>query len=98
MVAVVAVRLDRICVFGMLYLFNGPNWCDISYRFPGCCTIVIRNLGFAMACLQSRSYGVYLVRGAGLDRWPLCQTHDSVYLAVVQRYSQHDGRFWHSDQ
>ena len=60
--------LVRLLYRRILYLLDGSYRRCLSYRISRCCTVFLRDLGFLMACLQSRGNGLYLVRGAVLAR------------------------------
>lgn len=67
MVAVLALRLDRIHNCRILHLFDWSYWCNISHLLPRHLSLVIWCMGFSVARLQSSSNGLHLVRRAVMD-------------------------------
>lgn len=67
MVAILALRLDRIFYFRHLDLHVRSDRRYLPYQLPRCHSSVIRYLGFAVACVQQGCDGLYMVRGAVMD-------------------------------
>ena len=66
-VAILALRMDRLRDFGYLYMYDWTHWCNISHPISGSDSGVIRHMGFSLASVQQGSHGVYLVRCPVLD-------------------------------
>lgn len=83
MVAVMALRLDRLLHCGLLHRLDRSNWREIPHLLPCRWTSVFRYLGFSLACFESHSDGLRLVRCASVDRRRVCIPHDQSDLAVM---------------
>ncbi|KAL8939249.1 MAG: hypothetical protein Q9211_002831 [Gyalolechia sp. 1 TL-2023] len=68
LVAVLALRLDRILHLRNFHHPDWPDWCDVSYLISRRLSIFIRRMGLLMAGLQPSSNGLYMVWRPGLDR------------------------------
>ena len=62
------LRLDRLCLFCNIHLYDRQNWSNIPHFLSGRQQSVIRHLGILVASLQSSCHGLYLVRCPILDR------------------------------
>lgn len=80
LVAVMALRLDRLQHRRVLRLPHGKNWCDISYWLSCSQPFLLWYLGFSLAGVQQGCYGLYLVRRSILYRREVCLSDDPVHL------------------
>lgn len=72
LVAILALRLDRILHLRNVHHPDWPYWSDVSYLISRHSSIFIRHMGLLMASLQPSSNGLYMVWRAGVD-WRLVQ-------------------------
>ena len=61
MVAVIALRMDRLHYCGYLHLYDWTHRRNLPYTFPRRQQGVFRHLGFSVASFQPGGYGLYLV-------------------------------------
>ncbi|KAL1866748.1 hypothetical protein VTK73DRAFT_4540 [Phialemonium thermophilum] len=80
MVAVLAVRLDRLLHRGRLRVRHRPYRGHLPHRIPRSQQILLRRLGESLAGLQPRCHGMYMVRRAGLHRGSLRLPDDPFYM------------------
>jgi hypothetical protein len=73
---ITAWLLDR----WLFRLYDWSHRCDIPHFISRRKPIFFRYLGSALARLEPRSHGQYLVRCAIMDRWHLRVSHDPSYL------------------
>lgn len=83
MVAVMAVRVDRLCHRWLLCVLDRSHRCHVSHRLPGCGQIQLWYLGQPLACLQPRRHGLCVVRRPVVDWRTLCLLDDPSHLALV---------------
>lgn len=88
-VAVVAVRLDRLHHRRMLRLPDGTYWCAISHRIPRREPCLLWHLGLSLASFQQSCHGLYLVRRSVLHRREVCLFDDSGDLEELGRFLAH---------
>ena len=55
----------------------------LPHFFPRRLSSILRHLGCAVASLQSRSNGLYLVWRTSVDRRRMCHSYDRSYLALI---------------
>lgn len=67
MVAVLALRLDRLQYCGLLHLHDRTDRCNIPHLLSRRYESLFWHLGFAVAGFQSSGNGLYLVRSAVMD-------------------------------
>lgn len=84
-VAVMALRLDRLRDRGLLHLRHRSHRCRLPHRFPRRQQGVLWHLGQSVAGLQPRRHGLRVVWRAVLDRWALRIPDDQVYMAQLGR-------------
>lgn len=89
LVAVLAVRLDRLLFRRLFHLRNRANRRNLPHRIPRHSPFVIRHLGIPMACLQPRSHGLRVVRRADVDRRVVYLSHDHLRVDVVRKCPKH---------
>jgi hypothetical protein len=65
---------------GLLCLSDRSNWRNLPHIIPCCQSSLIWNLGCFMACLQSGSDGLYLVRRTIMDWRHLRLPHDTFHM------------------
>lgn len=83
LVAVVALRLDRLLHRRRLHRLDGPHRREVSHFFPRRWTSIFRYLGISLACFEPHGNGLRLVRRSSMDRRRVRFPHDQSNLAIV---------------
>ena len=78
-----ALRLDWLYYRRDLYMYDWSNWIYVPYQLSGRHSSFFRDMGELMAGLQSSSYGLHLVRSAGLDWGRMRDTHVKIDLDQI---------------
>jgi len=91
-VAIMALRLDRLQHRRLLHLHDRPHRRSLPHLVPRRRAIKLRYLGRTLARLQPRRHGLRLVRRAGLDRWPVCAPHDLRHGTKLQEHEERHSR------
>ena len=84
-VAVLALRLDRLRNRSLLRRADWKNWSQIPPELSRHRPVVFWDMGRPVACAQSSSHGMRLVWRPRLDRRDMRLSHDKSYLAELGR-------------